>query len=45
MRLFNVLPNFSLTTSETIGNYYLQTWYVEAPQDFSNDLRFRFIEN
>ena len=23
LRLFNVLPNFSFTTSETMGDYYL----------------------
>ena len=28
LRLFNVLPNFPFTTSETMGDYYLQTWYI-----------------
>ena len=28
LRLFDVLPNFSLTTSETVGDYYLPTWYI-----------------
>ena len=28
LRLFDVLPNFSLTTSETMGDYYLPTWYI-----------------
>ena len=28
LRLFDVLPNFPFTTSETMGDYYLQTWYI-----------------
>ena len=28
LRLFDVLPNFSFTTSETMGDYYLETWYI-----------------
>ena len=28
MRLFDVLPNFLLSTSETMRDYYLSTWYV-----------------
>ena len=28
MKLFDVLPNFPFTTSETMRDYYLQTWYV-----------------
>ena len=27
LRLFDVLPDFPFTTSETMGNYYLSTWY------------------
>ena len=30
LRLFDVLPNFPLTTSETMGDYYLYTWYKRA---------------
>ena len=30
LRLFDVLPNFPLTTSETMGDYYLQTCYILA---------------
>ena len=28
LRLFDVLPNFSFTTSATMGDYYLETWYI-----------------
>ena len=44
-RLFKVLPNFSLTASETMHNYYLQTSYIELPQDLPNDLRLRISGN
>ena len=27
LRLFDVLPNFPFTASETMRDYYLQTWY------------------
>ena len=30
LRLFNVLPNFPFTTSEAMGGYYLQRWYVRV---------------
>ena len=30
LRHFNVLPIFFFTTSETMGDYYLQTWYIRA---------------
>ena len=30
LRLFDVLPNFAFTTSETMGDYYLQTWYIRV---------------
>ena len=30
LRLSDVLPNFLLTTSETMVDYYLQTWYIQA---------------
>ena len=30
MRLFIVLQNFPFTTSETMGDYYLQTWYIRV---------------
>ena len=28
LRLFDVLTNFPFTTSETMRDYYLQTWYI-----------------
>ena len=30
LRLFDVLPNFRFTTSETMGDYYLCTWYIRV---------------
>ena len=30
LRLFDVLPNFPSTTSKTMGDYYLQTWYIRV---------------
>ena len=30
LRMLDVLPNFPLTTSEAMGNYYLQTWYIRV---------------
>ena len=30
MRLFDVLTNFPFTTSETVCDYYLQTWYIRV---------------
>ena len=30
LRLFNVLLNSPFTTSETMGDYYLQTWYIRV---------------
>ena len=30
LRLFNVLPNFRLTTNEAMGDYYLKTWYIRV---------------
>ena len=29
-RFFDVLPNFSFTTSEKMCDYYLQTWYIRV---------------
>ena len=28
LRLFDGLPNFLFTTSETVSDYYLYTWYI-----------------
>ena len=30
LRLFDVLINFTFTTSETMRDYYLQTWYIRV---------------
>ena len=30
LRLFDVLPNFPITTSETMCDYYLETWYIRV---------------
>ena len=30
LRLFDVLPNFPFTTSETMGDYYLYTWFIRV---------------
>ena len=30
LRLFDVLPNFPFTTSETMRDYCLETWYIRA---------------
>ena len=32
LRLFNVLQNSLLTTSEAMGGYYLSTWYVRIAE-------------
>ena len=29
LRLFDVFPNFPFTTTETMCDYYLQTWYIQ----------------
>ena len=39
LRLFNVLPNFPLTASETMGDYYLQTWYIRAASRVAERLK------
>ena len=30
LRLFGVLPNFPFTSSETMRDYYLQTWHTQV---------------
>ena len=37
--LFDILPNFSFTTSETMCYYYLQTWYTQIALRFAERLR------
>ena len=40
LRLFDVLPNFLFTTSETMRSYYLETWY-ELSHELPNDSRLK----
>ena len=30
LRHVDVLPNFRFTASETMGDYYLETWYIRV---------------
>ena len=39
LRLFDVLPNFPFTTSETMGDYYLQTWYIRVTSRVAERLK------
>ena len=40
LRLFDVLPNFPFTTSETMDDCYLQTWYLRVAERLkTEDLR------
>ena len=39
LRLFNALPNFPLDTSETMGDYYLKTWYIRVTSQVAEQLR------
>ena len=39
LRLFDVLPNFPFTTSETMGDHYLQTWYVRLASRVAERLK------
>ena len=43
LRLFNVLPNFPFTTSETMCDYYLQTWYIRVASRVAEPLK--ILEN
>ena len=38
-RLFDVLPNFPFTTSETMGDYYLKTWYIRVASRVAERLK------
>ena len=40
LRLFDVLPNFPLTTSETMRNFNYKHGKYEMPHKLLNDLRF-----
>ena len=39
LRLFVVLLNFSFNTSETMSNYYLQTWYIRVASRVAEQLK------
>ena len=30
LRLFDILSDFPFTTSQTMGGYYLSTWYIQV---------------
>ena len=39
LRLFDVLPNFSFTTSKMMRDYYLQTWYIPVASRVAKQLK------
>ena len=39
MRLFDVLPDFYFSTSETTGDYYLETWYIRVSSRIAKRLK------
>ena len=39
LRLFDILPNFLYTISETMRNYYLYTWYIRVASCFAQPLK------
>ena len=39
VRLFDVLPNFLFTTSETMGYYYLQAWHIRVASRVAEQLK------
>ena len=39
MKLFDVLPNFPFTRSETIRNFYLKTWYIRVTSRVAKRLK------
>ena len=39
LRLFGVLPIFPFTTSETMCDYYLQTWYIRVASRVAEELK------
>ena len=39
LRLFDVLPNFPFTASETMGEYCLQTWYLRGARRVAERLK------
>ena len=45
MRRFDIFRNFLFTTSETMRDFYLLTWYNELPKELPNDLRLTILGN
>ena len=45
LRLFDVLPNFRFTASETMGTYYYKHGIYELPHELTNNLRLRILGN
>ena len=39
LRLFDVLPNFPFTTSESMDDYYLYTWYILVASRVAEQLK------
>ena len=39
LRLFDVLTSFLFTTSETMGDYYLKTWYIRDASRVAEPLK------
>ena len=39
MRIFDVLPNFAFTTSETKVDYLLKNWYIQAASQVAEGLK------
>ena len=39
LRLFDILPSFPFTTSETMGDYYLWTWYMQVTLPIAERLK------
>ena len=45
LRLFDVLPNFSFTTGETMRDYYLETQYIRVAPRVVERLKTCFLGN
>ena len=45
LRLFDVLPNFPFTTSETMRDFSYKHGIYELPHELPNDLRLRIVGN
>ena len=39
LKLFHVLPNFALTTNETMRDYYLKGWYIRVVSHIAKQLK------